>query len=71
MDMIVTKKISTQLVALLPSTATELPLSHATQVSRKTCGILQNCGLMLAFSPDCWPDKSGTALPRHRTSSHG
>ena len=33
MDLLVTKKISTQLEALLPSTATELPLSHTTQVA--------------------------------------
>ncbi len=32
MDLIATKKISTQLVALLPSSATELPISHSTQV---------------------------------------
>lgn len=33
MDLLETKKISTQLEALLPSTATELPLSHTTQVA--------------------------------------
>eukprot|EP00094_Tigriopus_californicus_P004479 TCALIF_04317-PA protein Name:"Similar to Anapc1 Anaphase-promoting complex subunit 1 (Mus musculus)" AED:0.04 eAED:0.05 QI:0/0.77/0.5/0.9/0.66/0.7/10/0/1830 len=32
-DLIVTKKISTQLTALLPPSATELPLSHATQIA--------------------------------------
>ena len=32
MDVLVTKKISTQLEALLPATGTELPLSHTTQV---------------------------------------
>jgi anaphase-promoting complex subunit 1 len=33
MDLIATKKISTQLVALLPSSATELPISHSTQIA--------------------------------------
>ena len=33
MDILATKKISTQLEALLPPTATELPLSHTTQVA--------------------------------------
>ena len=33
MDILVTKKLSTQLEALLPPTATELPLSHNTQVA--------------------------------------
>ena len=33
MDVLVTKKLSTQLEALLPPTATELPLSHNTQVT--------------------------------------
>ena len=33
MDLLATKKISTQLEALLPPTATELPLSHTTQVA--------------------------------------
>ena len=33
MDVLVTKKLSTQLEALLPPTATELPLSHNTQVA--------------------------------------
>ena len=32
MDVLVTKKLATQLEALLPPTATELPLSHNTQV---------------------------------------
>ncbi len=32
MDLLVTKKLATQLEALLPPTATELPLSHNTQV---------------------------------------
>ena len=32
-DLLATKKISTQLEALLPPTATELPLSHTTQVA--------------------------------------
>ena len=32
MDVMVTKKLATQLEALLPPTATELPLSHNTQV---------------------------------------
>ena len=35
MDILATKKISTQLEALLPPTATELPLSHVTQVAGK------------------------------------
>ena len=35
MDILATKKISTQLEALLPPTATELPLSHTTQVAGK------------------------------------
>ena len=34
MDVLITKKLSTQLEALLPPTATELPLSHNTQVGR-------------------------------------
>ena len=33
MDLLATKKISTQLEALLPPTATDLPLSHTTQVA--------------------------------------
>ncbi|XP_040574760.1 LOW QUALITY PROTEIN: anaphase-promoting complex subunit 1 [Lepeophtheirus salmonis] len=33
MDVLATKKVSTQLEALLPATATELPISHATQVA--------------------------------------
>ena len=33
MDILVTKKLATQLEALLPPTATELPLSHNTQVA--------------------------------------
>ena len=33
MDVLVTKKLATQLEALLPPTATELPLSHNTQVA--------------------------------------
>ena len=32
MDVLATKKISTQLYALLPQTGLELPLSHTTQV---------------------------------------
>lgn len=36
MDVLATKKISTQLEALLPATATELPLSHTTQVAGLT-----------------------------------
>jgi hypothetical protein len=32
MDVLATKKISTQLDALLPQTGTELPQSHTTQV---------------------------------------
>ena len=35
MDLLATKKISTQLEALLPPTATDLPLSHTTQVAGK------------------------------------
>jgi anaphase-promoting complex subunit 1 len=34
MDLLVTKKLATQLEALLPPSATELPLSHNTQVDR-------------------------------------
>ncbi len=34
MDVSVTKKISTQLSALLPPSATELPISQTTQVSK-------------------------------------
>ena len=33
MDLLATKKVSTQLEALLPPTATDLPLSHTTQVA--------------------------------------
>ena len=33
MDLIATKKVSTQLAALLPSSATELPISHTTQIA--------------------------------------
>ena len=43
MDLLATKKISTQLEALLPPTATDLPLSHTTQVA----GLLIIC----LFSP--------------------
>ena len=43
MDVLVTKKLSTQLEALLPPTATELPLSHNTQVAA-----LMGLGLLYA-----------------------
>ena len=33
MDLVATKKVSTQLAALLPSSATELPISHTTQIA--------------------------------------
>jgi len=37
MDVLATKKIATQLVALLPPSATELPLSQATQTAALIC----------------------------------
>ena len=43
MDVMVTKKLATQLEALLLSTATELPLSHNTQVAA-----LMGVGLLYA-----------------------
>jgi len=43
MDVLVTKKLATQLEALLPPTATELPLSHNTQVAA-----LMGVGLLYA-----------------------
>ena len=48
MDLLATKKISTQLEALLPPTATDLPLSHTTQVAGKCLttlwlAVISNC----------------------------
>ena len=54
MDLLATKKISTQLEALLPPTATDLPLSHTTQVAGKCLTtlwlVVSNCLFTIFFT---------------------